>query len=77
MGSGVQCSWGRRPQPGPLAGTYGGATAKAPWAAAAGANMLVGGSKKGFALQPVSVQGLAGANVAARLAEVELTPVKK
>ena len=37
-----------------------------------GANVLLGGSKKGFALQPISVEGVAGANVAAGVAEVEL-----
>ena len=63
--------------PGALAGTYVGATAEAAWAAGAGANVLVGGSKKGIALQPVSVEGLTGANVAAGLSEVELTLVKK
>jgi len=41
-------------------------------AAAAGANMLVGGSKKGFALQPIAVEGLSGANVAAGAIAVEL-----
>ncbi len=63
--------------PGEFAGTYVGATAQAAWAAGLGANVLVGGSKKGFALQPVSVAGLTGANVAAGLTEVELTAVKK
>jgi len=37
-----------------------------------GANVLLGGSKKGFTLQPISVKGVAGANVAAGVAEVEL-----
>ena len=58
--------------PGALAGTYGGVTAEAAWAVGAGANVLLGGSKKGFALQPISVEGVAGANVAAGVAEVEL-----
>ncbi len=64
-------------QPGELAGTYGGVTADVAWAVGLGANVLVGGSKKGFALQPVSVTGLTGANVAAGLTEVELAAVKK
>jgi hypothetical protein len=59
-------------EPGGLAGTYVGVTADVAWAAGLGANVLVGGSKKGFALQPVSVGGQTGANVAAGLAEVEL-----
>jgi hypothetical protein len=62
--------------PGEMAGTYVGATAEAAWAAGAGANVLVGGSKKGFALQPIAVEGLAGANVAAGVVEVELKQAK-
>jgi Protein of unknown function (DUF992) len=62
--------------PGEMAGTYVGATADVAWAAGLGANVLAGGSKKGFALQPVSVEGLTGANVAAGVAEVELKPAK-
>ncbi len=64
-------------QPGDLAGKYVGATADVAWAVGLGANVLAGGSKKGFALQPVSVAGITGANVAAGLAEVELAGVKK
>ena len=60
--------------PGDLAGTYGGVTAEVAWAAGLGANVLVGGSKKGFALQPLSVQGFNGINLAAGVAEVELKP---
>ena len=62
--------------PGDLAGTYGGVTAEAAWAGGLGANVLVGGSKKGFALQPISIEGLTGANVAAGFLEVELKPAK-
>lgn len=62
--------------PGDMAGTYGGVTAEAAWAVGLGANVLVGGSKKGFALQPISVEGLTGANVAAGVLEVELKPAK-
>jgi hypothetical protein len=61
-------------EPGALAGTYVGATAEAGWAVGLGANVLVGGSKKGVALQPVSIEGLEGANVAAGVVEVELKP---
>ena len=63
-------------EPGALAGTYVGATAQVAWAAGLGANVLVGGFNKSVALQPVSVVGLTGANVAAGLAAVELTAVK-
>jgi hypothetical protein len=58
--------------PGDIAGSYGGVTADAAWAAGLGANVLLGGSKKGFALQPLSVQGYNGINVAAGVTEVEL-----
>ena len=58
--------------PGDLAGKYGGVTAQAGWAAGLGANVLLGGSNKGFALQPLSVQGFNGINVAAGIVEVEL-----
>src|SRR6516164_4229888 len=58
--------------PGDLAGKYGGVTAQAAWAVGLGANVLLGGSKKGFALQPLSVQGFNGINVAAGIVEVEL-----
>lgn len=63
-------------EPGALAGTYGGVTGEAAWAGGLGANVLVGGSKKGIALQPVSIEGLTGANVAAGLLAVELKPAK-
>ncbi|MFO1302087.1 MAG: DUF992 domain-containing protein [Burkholderiales bacterium] len=62
--------------PGEVAGTYVGATAEVAWAAGLGANVLVGGSKKGIALQPLSVQGYAGANLAAAVTEVTLTQAK-
>ncbi|HXX86558.1 MAG TPA: DUF992 domain-containing protein [Casimicrobiaceae bacterium] len=62
--------------PGDLAGSYAGATAQVAWAAGLGANVLLGGSKQGFALQPVSVAGMNGVNVAAGLTGVDLAPAK-
>jgi hypothetical protein len=59
---------------GALAGNYGGATAEATVGAGLGANVLVGGSDRTVALQPVSVQGQAGLNVAAGVAEIRLRP---
>ncbi|HHY50539.1 MAG TPA: DUF992 domain-containing protein [Alphaproteobacteria bacterium] len=47
---------------GSLAGTYVGGSAEASLGVGAGANWLIGGSKRGFALQPWSVQGTVGAN---------------
>jgi Protein of unknown function (DUF992) len=59
-----------------LAGTYAGATAEATVGAGIGANVLIGGSDRTIALQPVSVQGQTGLNVAAGVAELELRPVR-
>ena len=61
--------------PGDLAGKYGGVTAQIGWGGGLGANVLFGGSNNGFALQPVSIQGFGGINLAAGIAEVELHPV--
>lgn len=58
--------------PGALGGEYGGATAGASVGVGAGANVLVGGSNKSIALQPVSIEGSTGLNVAAGIAEVTL-----
>ena len=63
-------------QPGALAGSYGGVGAAAAWAAGLGANVLVGGSNKGYALQPLNIEGINGLNVAAGVVEVELRPAK-
>jgi hypothetical protein len=62
--------------PGALAGTYVGATASATVGVGAGANVLVGGSNQQISLQPVSVEGSVGLNVAGGVAEVELRPVR-
>jgi uncharacterized protein DUF992 len=59
-----------------LAGNYAGATAEATVGAGLGANVLVGGSDRTIALQPVSVQGQTGLNVAAGVADLELRPVR-
>jgi hypothetical protein len=59
---------------GALAGDYGGATAGASVGIGAGANVLIGGSNKQISLQPVSVEGTVGLNVAAGIASVTLRP---
>jgi hypothetical protein len=59
-----------------LAGNYGGATAEATIGAGLGANVLVGGSNRTVALQPLSVQGQAGLNLAAGVAELQLRPAR-
>ena len=61
---------------GALAGHYGGASAEATVGAGVGANVLVGGSNRTITLQPLSVQGQAGLNVAAGVAELELRPAR-
>jgi len=61
---------------GALAGDYGGATAEATVGVGLGANVLVGGSDRTVALQPVSVQAQAGLNVAAGVAELRLRPAR-
>jgi hypothetical protein len=61
---------------GSLQGTYAGATAEATFAVGLGANVLVGGSNRTVALQPVSVQGQVGLNLAAGVAELDLRFVR-
>ena len=61
---------------GALAGHYGGASAEATVGAGVGANVLIGGSNRTVTLQPVSVQGQAGLNVAAGVAGLDLRPAR-
>jgi hypothetical protein len=61
--------------PSALAGDYAGATASATVAVGLGANVLVGGLKHSFALQPVSIEGNRGLNVAAGVAAIDLRAV--
>jgi Protein of unknown function (DUF992) len=55
-----------------LAGNYGGATAQATVGVGVGANVLVGGNNNSVSLQPVSIEGTAGLNVAAGIAAISL-----
>ena len=55
-----------------LAGHYGGATAEATIFAGLGANALIGGSGRSFALQPFSVSGQTGIGIAAGVAGLDL-----
>jgi Protein of unknown function (DUF992) len=57
-----------------LAGTYAGVSASVALGIGAGANILVGGSNNTFALQPLSVEGQTGVNLAAGVASFELRP---
>lgn len=60
------------PAPCALAGNYGGATAQATVGVGAGANVLVGGNNNSISLQPVSIEGTTGLNVAAGIASITL-----
>ncbi len=59
-------------RPGALAGDYAGATASATVGVGLGANVLVGGLDKSVALQPLSVEGNKGLNVAAGIGAITL-----
>jgi hypothetical protein len=61
---------------GALAGEYAGASAEATVGAGAGANVLVGGSNRTITLQPISVQGQVGLNLAVGVAGLNLRTVR-
>src|SRR5580658_9143407 len=60
--------------PGDLSGNYAGAQGSASVGVGAGGNVLVGGSNNSISLQPLSLQGQVGLNVAAGLESLELRP---
>ena len=60
---------------GALAGTYAGVGAQATAGAGVGANALIGGTGRSFSLQPLSIQGQTGINIAGGITTVTLTPV--
>ena len=60
--------------PGALSGNYAGAQGSASVGVGVGGNALFGGSANSIALQPLSVQGQTGLNVAAGLESLELCP---
>jgi Protein of unknown function (DUF992) len=61
------------PGPGSLAGTYVGATGSASVGVGIGANVLFGGFGNSISLQPLSIEGDKGVNVAGGIAEMTLT----
>ena len=61
---------------GDLAGSYGGVGANASVGIGGGGNFLVGGPANSYALQPLSVQGQIGLNVAAGIADLQLEPFR-
>ena len=62
---------------GALQGEYAGATASATAGVGVGANVLVGGFDKSIALQPVSVEGNTGLDVAAGVGALSLRSVER
>jgi Protein of unknown function (DUF992) len=60
--------------PGALSDDYAGAQGSASLGVGAGGNALFGGSANSIALQPLSVQGQVGINIAAGLESLELRP---
>ena len=58
--------------PGALAGSYAGAAVQAALGAGMGSNVLAGGNYEQISLQPVSVAGAEGLNMAGGLAEISL-----
>ena len=61
---------------GGLSGNYVGGSAEASVVAGIGANALVGGSNRSVALQPLSVSGQVGLNIAAGVAGLDLRYVR-
>ncbi|WP_282044641.1 DUF992 domain-containing protein [Roseibium album] len=57
-----------------LKGKYAGITAGASVGLGVGANALIGGSNEKIALQPLSVEGKTGLNLAVGLSSLQLTP---
>lgn len=57
-----------------LAGTYSGVAADASLGLGGGAKVLVGGSNDTISLQPLSLQGQTGANIALTVAQLRLRP---
>jgi hypothetical protein len=61
---------------GALAGNYGGASGDVSLGLGVGANVLVGGSRRTVSLQPVSVEGQVGVNLALGVAGLELRAIR-
>src|ERR1700676_1815872 len=59
-----------------LAGDYAGASGEVTIAAGLGANVLVGGSSRTVALQPVSLTGQVGLNLALGVANLSIRPAR-
>lgn len=62
--------------PGALSGSYVGATGEASFGIGVGANVMIGGSNRTVALQPLSVEGQIGVNLALGVTGMELRYVQ-
>ncbi|WEK50742.1 MAG: DUF992 domain-containing protein [Candidatus Kaistia colombiensis] len=77
--TGGQIVWAvleRSKRHGDLSGTYAGATAEATAGVGLGANVLVGGGNSGISLQPLSISGQKGLDLAAGIGSVTLTRIR-
>ena len=63
-------------RPGALTGRFVGASGAASLGVGVGANVLFGGTRKSVSLQPLSVEGQVGVNLALGVAGLTLTPVR-
>ena len=63
-------------QPGALTGRFVGASGEISVGVGAGANILVGGTAQSVSLQPLSLEGQIGLNLALGVAGLTLTPVR-
>jgi hypothetical protein len=61
---------------GALTGEFVGASGDASLGVGAGANLLVGGTRRSVSLQPLSLEGQVGVNLALGVARMTLTPVQ-
>ncbi len=75
IGWGVFSLTGSGSTPGALQGKYGGVSAGASLGVGLGANVLVGGLERSFALQPLSVEATRGFNLALGVASLQLISV--
>jgi hypothetical protein len=63
-------------RPGALAGRFVGASGDVSVGVGAGANLLIGGTAQAISLQPLSLEGQIGLNLALGVAGLTLTPVR-
>ena len=61
---------------GSLAGEYVGVSGDVGIGVGGGANVLMGGSGRTFALQPISIEGSVGLNVSLGVSELKLRPAR-